>query len=114
MFGYRDVDEGQQIEERLMIPVGAGIVVQDGWKMADFVSDLRGEIGEQAKQGRCHLSPGGGFMLTPNFWFYPGRALGCAGSLPMILKCGGAYLSSPIYESLRCSVLERGVQRHDR
>ena len=43
---------GQQIEERLMIPVGAGIVVQDGWKMADFVSDLRGEIGEQANISR--------------------------------------------------------------
>jgi hypothetical protein len=57
MFNYRDVDEGEEIEDRLMVPLDAlELAVQGGWKIADFVSDLKGENGAQAKE--ISISPG--------------------------------------------------------
>jgi hypothetical protein len=51
MFDYRDVDEGEEIDDRLMVPLDAlELAANGGWKMVDCVRDLRGENGEEAKQ----------------------------------------------------------------
>lgn len=59
-----------------MVPLDAlELAVSGGWKIADFVRDLKGENADEAKQV-ADIYLGGGFLLTPNFGFAWGEHLG--------------------------------------
>ena len=115
MFNYREVDEGEEIEDRLMIPLDAlELAVQGGWKMADFVGDLKGENGEQAKTVADAYLSAGGFLLTPSFWLCLGRALGWAGSLPVAFNGVERAYPRAIYEAMRwaeCALTAKPSER---